>query len=319
MKGRVMSAVTRSVGSSFILHPSSFNRSRRALLLVGVLAAAAFAAPSLAYESVLYEKASAYSTIVVTDEGEGLRALRFGRNGVRQSLVKPGDPEYLGLPYARVALAGMGLCEEPRRILIVGLGGGTLPAFLRRHYPDAVIDAVDIDPEVAFVAREYFGFKEDALMRIHVTDGRKFIEDTRQAYDAIFLDAFGSDAVPAHLTTREFLQAVRRAVTPGGVVIGNIWDRAYNRLYDSMVRTYRAVFEELFVVAVGDSGNRILFALPRRQPLARAELAGIIRGSEAARRFQFDMGGLVERGLLPAEEEGARGSILRDAGLGATK
>jgi spermidine synthase len=292
---------------------------RRALLVAGVLAAAALAAPSLAYESVLYEKTSAYSTIVVTDEGEGLRALRFGRNGVRQSLVKPGDPEYLGLPYARVALAGMGLCEEPRRILVVGLGGGTLPAFLRRHYPDAVIDAVDIDPEVAFVAREYFGFKEDARMRIHVTDGRKFIENVRQPYDAIFLDAFGSDAVPAHLTTGEFLQAVRRAVAPGGVVIGNIWDRAYNRLYDSMVRTYRAVFEELFVVAVGDSGNRILFALPRRQPLARAELAGVVRGSEAARRFQFDMGGLVERGLLSAEEEGAGGSVLRDPGPGAKK
>ena len=286
---------------------------RRALLLAGLLAAAALVAPASGYESVLYEKKSAYSTIVVTDEGEGLRALRFGRNGVRQSLVKPGDPEFLGLPYTRVALTGMALCEEPRRILVLGLGGGTLPAFLRRHYPDAVIDAVDIDPEVAFVAREYFGFKEDALMRIHVADGRKFIESVRQPYDAIFLDAFGSDAVPAHLTTQEFLRAVRRAVAPDGIVIGNIWDRAYNRLYDSMVRTYRAVFEELFVVGVGDSGNRILFALPRRQPLARDELARLVRDSQAAKRFRFDMGELVQRGLLPAEGDG--GSVLRDAAL----
>lgn len=287
---------------------------RRAILVAGVLAAAALAAPALAYEAVLYEKTSAYASIVVTDEGDGLRALRFGRNGVRQSLVKPGDPEFLGLPYTRVALTGLALCEEPRRMLVVGLGGGTLPAFLRRHYPDAVIDAVDIDPEVAFVAREYFGFKEDALMRIHVADGRKFIESVRQPYDVIFLDAFGSDAVPPHLTTQEFLRAVRRAVSPGGVVIGNIWDRAYNRLYDSMVRTYREVFEELFVVGVADSGNRILFALPRRQPLARDELARLVRDSPAAKRFRFDMGELVQRGLLPAEGDGG-GSVLRDAAL----
>jgi spermidine synthase len=291
---------------------ASPRRSRRALLLAGVLAGV-LAAPAVAYEAVLYEKDSAYSTIVVTDEGDGLRALRFGRNGVRQSLVKPGDPEFLGLSYTRVALTGLALCDEPRRMLVVGLGGGTLPAFLRRHYPDAVIDAVDIDPEVAFVAREYFGFREDALMRIHVADGRKFIESVRQPYDAIFLDAFGSDAVPAHLTTQEFLRAVRRAVSPGGVVIGNIWDRAYNRLYDSMVRTYREVFDELFVVGVADSGNRILLALPRRQPLARDELVRLVRDSPAAKRFRFDMGELVQRGLLTAEAE--RGSVLRDATL----
>lgn len=297
---------------SLVTHHSSPRVSRRALLVAGLLAAATLAAPAGGYESVLYEKKSEYSTVVVTDEGDGLRALRFGRNGVRQSLVKPGDPEFLGLSYTRVALTGMALCEEPRRILVVGLGGGTLPAFLRRHYPEAVIDAVDIDPEVAFVAREYFGFREDARMRIHVGDGRQFIESVRQPYDAIFLDAFGSDAVPAHLTTQEFLRAVRRAVAPGGVVIGNIWDRAYNRLYDSMVRTYRAVFDELFVVAVGDSGNRILFALPRRQPLARDELARVVRDSQAAKRFRFDMGDLVQRGLLPAEGDSG-GSVLRDA------
>ena len=288
-------------------------KKRATLLGIAALLAASLA-PALAYEAVLYEKTSAYASIVVTDEGDGLRALRFGRNGVRQSLVKPGDPEYLGLSYTRVALTGLALCETPRRMLVVGLGGGTLPAFLRRHYPDAVIDAVDIDPEVAFVAREYFAFREDDRMRIHVADGRKFIESVRQPYDVIFLDAFGSDAVPAHLTTQEFLRAVRRAVSPGGVVIGNIWDRGYNRLYDSMVRTYREVFDELFVVGVADSGNRILFALPRRQPLARDELVRLVRDSPAARLFRFDMVELVQRGLLPAEGDGG-GSVLRDAAL----
>jgi spermidine synthase len=306
--------MNESQDSSLVTRHSSPRVQRRALLVAGLLSAAALVAPASGYESVLYEKTSAYASIVVTDEGDGLRALRFGRNGVRQSLVKPGDPEFLGLPYTRVALTGMALCEKPRRMLVVGLGGGTLPAFLRRHYPDAVIDAVDIDPEVAFVAREYFGFKEDARMRIHVADGRKFIESVRLPYDAIFLDAFGSDSVPAHLTTQEFLRAVRRAVRPGGVVIGNIWDRAYNRLYDSMVRTYREVFNELFVVGVADSGNRILFALPRQQPLSRDELARLVRDSQAAKRFRFDMGELVQRGLLPTEGDGG-GSVLRDAAL----
>jgi len=289
---------------------------RRAIFFAGLLTAVALAAPARADEAVLYQKTSAYSKIFVTDEGNGLRALRFGRNGVRQSLVKLGDPEFLGLPYLRVVLAGLALCEEPRRILVVGLGGGTLPAFLHRHYPDAAIDAVDIDPDVVFVAKKFFGFREDDRMRVHVADGRKFIEGIRQPYDAVFLDAFGADTVPAHLTTQEFLRAVRRAVNPGGVVVGNIWNRDYNRLYDSMVRTYREAFDELFVLRVDDSGNKILLALPRRQPLTRGEIVRLARNESVARRFRFDLGDLVDRGFLSAGGSGSSGRVLRDAELG---
>lgn len=288
---------------------------RRNVMVAGLCVIAALAAPAVAYESVLYEKQSAYSTVVVTDEGGGLRALRFGRDGVRQSLVKLGDPEYLALPYARTVMTGLALCDEPRRILVVGLGGGTLPAFLRKRYPEAEIDAVEIDPEVVYVAKQYLGFREDARMRVHVADGRKFIEDVARPYDAIFLDAFGSDAVPPHLTTREFLGAVRRAVAPGGVVIGNVWARESNRLYDSMVRTYRDVFDELFVVRASGSGNRILLALPRKEALTREEIVRRARVVSESKGFTFDLGTLFEDGYTPADGDGSAGRVLLDADL----
>ncbi len=284
-------------------------------LLAGILLSFVLqAAPAPASDAVLYEKASAYGTVVVTDEGDNMRALRFGRNGVRQSLVKLGDPEYLGLAYTPVALAGLSLCNEQlRRFLIIGLGGGTLPAFLRRYYPDAEIDAVDINPEVAFAARHYLGFREDERMRIHITDGRRFIEAVRRPYDAIFLDAFGADAVPAHLTTQEFLKAVRRAVRSDGVVIGNIWFTATNPPYDSMVQTYRETFDELHVLRVIDSGNRILLALPRSQPLRRAELAGLANKLAAAKKFRFNPGALIERGWTASDNAAFGGRLLTDA------
>lgn len=48
-------------------------------------------------QTVPYEKASACNTIVVTEEKGGVRTLRFGKDGARQSVVKPGDPDYLDL------------------------------------------------------------------------------------------------------------------------------------------------------------------------------------------------------------------------------
>ncbi len=208
-----------------------------------------------AEQTVLYEKASPYSTIIVTEEN-GLRTLRFEKGGARQSVVKLGDPDHLELPYARVAFAGLALCDEPRRIMIVGLGGGTLPSFLRKHYPHATIDAVDIDPDVVYVAKKFFGFREDDQMHAFVGDGREFVERFRQPYDVIFLDAFSSDSVPPHLTTQEFLRAVRRALKPNGVVVGNIWSRYSNPLYDSMVRTYQEVFDELYILDVPARATR---------------------------------------------------------------
>jgi spermidine synthase len=287
-------------------------------LLLGILLALALQAlPALASDSVLYEKASAYGTIVVTDEGNNMRALRFGRDGVRQSLVKLGDPEYLGLAYTPVALAGLALCNEPRRFLIIGLGGGTLPAFLRKHYPDAEIDAVDINPEVAVAAKNYLGFREDKRMRIHIADGRKFVEAVQQPYDVIFLDAFGADAVPAHLTTREFLSAVHRAVRADGVVIGNIWFTATKPPYDSMVQTYQETFGELHVLRVTGTNNRILYALPRKHPLGRAELAGLTQKLAATKNFRFNPATLIERGWISLDNASFGGKLLTDSNTAA--
>lgn len=266
-------------------------------------------------QKVLYEKTSAYNTIVVTEEENGVRTLRFGRGGARQSAVKLGDPDYLALPYAPVALVGLALSEETRRFLVVGLGGGTLPMFLRKYYPNATIDTVDIDPEVVDVAKKFFGFREDELMNAHVGDGRQFIEKSRQPYDVIFLDAFGSNSIPAHLTTQEFLQAVRRAVTPDGVVVGNLWGRNANPLYDSMVRTYQEVFDELLILDVRGASNKILLALPRKQPLSRDELMQLARKVSAAKRFPFDLGDRVKYGFLDARAKNQHGRVLRDRDL----
>ena len=276
----------------------------------------ALAAFGCAAQTVIHERASPYNTIIVTEDHNGLRTLLFERGGGRQSVVKPGDPDHLELPYARVALAGLALCEEPRRILVVGLGGGTLPMFLRAHYPAATIDVAEIDPEVVDVAKKFFGFVEDEHMRAHVGDGREFIEKAPPGdYDIIFLDAFGAREVPRHLTTREFLRITRRALRSNGVVVSNVWRPASNPLYGSMVRTYQEAFEELLILDVPGDVNNVFLALPRVQPLRQGELALLARKVSTAKRFRFDLGDLVEYGFRHAREKNPQASVLRDADL----
>lgn len=292
---------------------------RRLLLPAGVAAAFLLGAGMLicalaqGQEKLLFEKQSPYSLIRVTEDNQGLRTLWFDDSGVRQSVVKPGDPDHLELPYARSMMIGLAICPQPRRVLIVGLGGGTIPGFIHKHYPQTTIDVVDIDAEVVRVAERFFGFRQDEHLRAHVADGRRFIAAVREPYDMIFLDAYSADEVPAHLTTREFLLAVRRAVdAERGVVLGNIWSRFSNPLYDSMVCTYVDVFEAVRIADVPEAGNKIVIALPRPAAPQRGELA--TRASELARqqRWRFDLGRLVRDGYRAPGEELIYGRVLHD-------
>ena len=280
-----------------------------------------------------------FGTLVVTDDGGGLRSLRFGRNGITQSTMKVGDPDHLQFGYTKRALAGIALLPasvsaatgaplastpaaapqakpanlrtgtasastasglpSPSRVLIVGLGGGTLPVFLHRHHPDTLVDVVDIDPAVIATAKQYFGFTEDARMKAHSGDGRSFVERAPKAhYDLIILDAFGDSEVPSHLTTREFLQAVRAALTPDGVVVSNVWRRGYNRLYDNMLRTYADVFATLHVLESAGEVNHLVFALPQARTISREQFAGLAQRVAQERRFRFDLGHLVRQSYL---------------------
>lgn len=303
-----------SANIAIAYNPGAMTARHSVHLRIGlVLVLLALVLSARAAETVLYEKQSEYNTVIVTEDSNGYRILRFERSGARQSIGKPSEPEYLGFAYTKVAFVGLALTREPSRILVVGVGGGTMPRFLRKYYPNATIDAVDIDPEVVHVAREYFGFKEDDRLRAHVGDGRKFVERVREPYDVIFLDAFGTRNVPPHLTTVEFMRAVRKAVKPTGVVVGNIWGRGPNPLYDSMVRTYQEVFDDLYILDVFGTSNKILLSLPRKQPLDRQQLVQLARKTGTEKRFQFDLGEISEDQFMHATRKGPEGRVLRDA------
>jgi spermidine synthase len=269
--------------------------------------------PAAAAERVLYEGPAMFGRIFVSETDDRLRVLRFERYGARQSAARIGMPDHLELPYMKVVLSSLGLVPEPRRMLVVGVGGGTLPMTLHRYYPETRIDAVDIDPAVLDVARKFFGFRESAHLRAHAADGRKYIEQVTEPYELVYLDAFGASSIPEHLTTKEFLEAVRAAVAPGGAVVANLWGRGSNMLYDAMVRTYQEVFEHVYTLPVAGSGNVILIATPRGPAFDAEDYLARCRVAERARRFGFKACEPGQFGFGQARLRDEHERVLRDA------
>jgi spermidine synthase len=267
---------------------------------------------------IIYEAPGRYGSIVVEENTTGMRTLMFERNGARQSVVKMGDPDHLELSYARTVLAGLALSGKSRRMLVLGLGGGSLPMFLHKNYPEAIIDVAEIDPDVVAVAKRFFDVREDARLRIHLGDARSFVEASEPGtYDLILVDAFGANSAPAHLTTQEFMRALRRAVSPQGVVVGNLWRRNFNAGYDSMVITYRSVFEQNMTLDVPGDVNSILLAVPRKEPIFVDDLARAAGAVARERKFRVDLEELVKKAFVSSAAMKLDGRILRDQDIKA--
>jgi spermidine synthase len=182
-----------------------------------------------------HEEVSAFSRIRIRRDGD-VRALTFVRdNGqeVVQSRVNLTTPHTLVSAYARGMFASYFYQPHPRRVLIVGLGGGAMVRFLTHHEPQLRIDAVEIDPVVVRLADEYFGVRSGGNVHVHTADAVTFVESTPVHYDLILMDAFlrpsdetDATGVPTRLKTLAFLGRLRQALAPGGVVAFNINEHA---------------------------------------------------------------------------------------------
>jgi spermidine synthase len=211
---------------------------------------------------IIHRERSLYSTILIDQRGS-LICLQFSvRTDQRnQSCMDERRPDEMVFSYTRMMMTGLLLRPSPERILMIGLGGGTLPAALAEIYPDARIDVVEIDPAVVRVAQEFFSYVPSANTSVFTQDGRVFIKRAAlrgDTYDLIMLDAFNGDYIPEHLMTREFLEETRSLLAPGGAVVANTF--SISQLYHHESTTYAAVFGPFFNLKTGESANRIILA-----------------------------------------------------------
>jgi hypothetical protein len=100
------------------------------------------------------------------------------------------------------------------RVLSIGVGGGSLPLFLKHHFPGATIDAVEIDPAVIEAAERFMGFSCEARqgIHVHVQDAVDFVAAAQSdSYDIVYIDAFdGDDNIPEPLSTASFIKSIDR-------------------------------------------------------------------------------------------------------------
>lgn len=246
------------------------------------------------FMTLTHSERSLYREVLVYEEN-GLRCMCFTRQCRigRQSCIDPRNPDHFALNYTRMMLAGTLFAhEDPRRVLIVGLGGGSIATALRKLAPAIQVDVVEIDPAVTRVAKRFFNFVDEPPVRVSELDGRVFVKraarEGRQ-YDVILLDAFDHEYIPEHLLTREFLLEVKALMAPRGVLVANTFSSS--RLYDHESTTYASVFGTFYNLK---RENRVIVTRLGGLPTAQELAQRAARYEAALRPFGADTASLLK-------------------------
>ncbi|SHO47892.1 spermine/spermidine synthase domain-containing protein [Desulfopila aestuarii] len=157
-------------------------------------------------------------------DGKGTRSLYFGGQYL-QSRMALHAPHLLLLPYTHYMMFSLLLARKIERVLLIGLGAGSLVRFLHHHFPTCVIDAVDNSERIIKLAKGYFQLPTSHAIRVHCLDGNRFFEvaEPEIEYDMILLDAFDETGMATHIYAEPFIRSCATFLASGGLLISNLW------------------------------------------------------------------------------------------------
>lgn len=262
-------------------------------------------------ERVLDEVKSPFNHIVIAEDGDVVTMYFVVEDTYYiESRYDRGHPRSLDLDYTRTMMAGFLLQPKPKRLLMIGFGGGQISNYLFEHVPNLEIDAVDIDPEVIRLARKHFGVPDDPRYRTHAADGRLFVEKAPPSpgWDMIMLDAFRGVFVPLHLKTAEYYEALLAHLGPSGVVVANL--HSTTPMYKHDRTTFAHAFPQGYAFNTERGRQTIYVASAAERTVGAYEMRANARVAQPA--FDFDLLGLAARWYLTRDWDDEGAQVLHD-------
>jgi len=196
---------------------------------------------------------------VYVSERHGVRQLHIGSDTV-QSAMRIARPYDLELAYTRSMMGFLLFRPVPRRVLFVGLGGGSLAKFIRHYFPESLCEAIEIDPQVLTVARQCFLLPDDDPgLTVSIGDGAEYVAQSGRQYDVIMVDGYEAESPAEALTSAAFYRDCHERLSDGGVLVANLWsgDRAFN---ETLLRIESAFPDGTLCLPAKKPGNVSAFA-----------------------------------------------------------
>jgi spermidine synthase len=200
-------------------------RTRAAVVPAGILALISLPTGTIkaagTSDRVIWEAETDYQYARVLQAPDGERTLELDEGYAAHSVYRPG--RWLTGNYwdEMLALSLAGEQAPPRSVAILGAAAGTSARQLGHYFPQARIDAVELDGELTKVGRDLFDLHGPHL-HTYTSAALPWLYASTRRFDVIMVDAYRQPYIPFYLTTEEFFALVRDRLEPGGLVIVNV-------------------------------------------------------------------------------------------------
>ncbi|HEX42904.1 MAG TPA: tetratricopeptide repeat protein [Phycisphaerales bacterium] len=220
--------------------------------------------------SIIYEDETAYCYVAVHQLSQEPDRRAFMQDKLKHSGIVMGDLDNLEYFYTHIYAAvshAVARDKQQMAAMVIGGGGYVYPRYLQKHFPNARIDVVEIDPGVTKAAVEAFGLPADSPINTITMDARNYVDELlyhrrrgRETvkYDLIFEDAINDYSVPFQLVTKEFNESISQILSEDGVYLVNLIDYFDSGLFlGSVIATIQETFPYVSVATEADSPTAV--------------------------------------------------------------
>lgn len=178
--------------------------------------------PPMTAIQTLHSSEDDFGPIIVMDDGQ-CRILSFAPNDEQSRCLKAA-PHILQYEYTQAMLLVLLFCQ-PKRVLVLGLGGGSLVTALHHHIPGIHITAVELRATVIELAYRYFQMPRGKRVQIIEQDADSFLcSDQPRKLDVIFADLYHGTGVDEVQLRADFIARCAGLLKEDGWLVLNCWN-----------------------------------------------------------------------------------------------
>ncbi|MCB1935564.1 MAG: polyamine aminopropyltransferase [Nitrosomonas sp.] len=196
---------------------------------------------------------------IAISEQDGVRQLHLGGSMI-QSAMRIDAPNELELIYTQCMMGFLLFHPQPKHVLMIGLGGGSLAKFVYRYLPETRVTVVEPYYQVIMAAYHYFQVpKDDPRLTIVQSEGAQYVAEESISADIVMVDGFDDDYQVQSLCSQGFYDQIKQILNKNGILVVNLLSR--DKHLKTLLQRIEVCFDGHIIAMMAEiRGNLIVFA-----------------------------------------------------------
>ena len=211
-----------------------------------------------------------------------------------QSVMRIDDPTHLLCDYSRTMMGLVLFNPQPRHIVLIGLGGGSLVKYCYQHFPECRITAVEINADVIAMREQFMIPADNQRLNIIHADAVDWLPQQQGDADVIFLDAYDINGLVPALNNKDFYATCYKQLNKGGILVANVWGKP-STLAPMLTMLHQQFLHQVGWAKSADSYNLLVFSVKESDAIVDAVTQQQVADSLIENHPTLELGALIKK------------------------